>query len=67
MVVYESGISDSNRHIHERLRRRQGQRHQDGRHIDYGKDTPVANLHLTRDRMKRAAGSLGDSTGLLEI
>ena len=39
-----------------------------GRHIDYGRDTPVANLLLAMlDRVGVRPGSLGDSTGALEI
>ena len=39
-----------------------------GRHIDYGKDIPLANLHLALlDRLNVRPGRLGDSTGLLEI
>ena len=39
-----------------------------GRHIDYGKDTPVTNLLLAMlDRVGVRPGRLGDSTGPLEI
>jgi hypothetical protein len=72
MIVYGAGISDSNRHIHEKLpvlvvgsgngSLRTGQ------HIDYRKDTPVTNLHLALlDRLNVRPGRLGDSTGLLEV
>jgi hypothetical protein len=72
MIVYGAGISDSNRHIHERLPVLVvGKGHgslRTGRHIDYRKDTPVTNLHLALlDRLNVRPGRLGDSTGLLEI
>jgi hypothetical protein len=72
MVVYGAGISDSNRHIHERLPvlvigKGNGSL-ATGRHIEYGKNTPVTNLHLALlDRLGVRPGRLGDSTGLLEI
>jgi len=72
MIVYGAGISDSNRHVHERLPvlvvgNGNGNLKM-GRHIDTGKDTPVTNLHLALlDRMNVRPGRLGDSTGLLEI
>ena len=70
MIVYGGAIADSNRHTHERLpvvvlgkgTLRTGQ------HIDYGKDTPLTNLHLALlDRLNVRPGNLGDSTGLLDI
>jgi hypothetical protein len=72
MIVYGAGISDSNRHIHENLPvlvvgKGNGSL-KTGRHIDYGKNTPVTNLHLALlDRLNVRPGRLGDSTGLLEI
>jgi hypothetical protein len=72
MIVYGAGISDSNRHIHEKLPvlvvgKGNGSL-KTGQHIDYGKDTPVTNLHLALlDRLGVRPGRLGDSTGLLEI
>jgi hypothetical protein len=71
-IVYGAGISDSNRHCHERLPvlvlgKGNGSL-KTGRHIDYGKDTPVTNLHLALlDRLNVRPERLGDSTGLLEI
>jgi Protein of unknown function (DUF1552) len=72
LIVYGAGISDSNRHVHERLpvlvvgKGNGGVR--TGRHVDYRTDTPVTNLHLALlDRLNVRPGRLGDSTGLLEI
>jgi hypothetical protein len=72
MIVYGAAISDSNRHFHDRLPvlvvGKGGGSLKTGRHIDYGKDTPVTNLHLALlDRLNVRPGRLGDSTGLLEI
>jgi hypothetical protein len=72
MIVYGAGISDSNRHYHDRLpvlvMGRGNGRLPTGRHIDYRQDTPVTNLHLALlDRVGARAERLGDSTGLLEI
>jgi hypothetical protein len=72
MIVYGAGISDSNRHVHERLPvlvvgKGNGSL-KTGRHIDYGRDTPVTNLHLALlHRLNVRPGRLGDSTGLLEV
>jgi hypothetical protein len=72
MIVYGAGISDSNRHIHEKLPvlvvgKGNGSL-KTGRHVDFGTDTPVTNLHLALlDRLNVRPGRLGDSTGLLEI
>jgi hypothetical protein len=72
LIVYGAGISDSNRHIHERLPvlvlgKGNGSL-RTGRHIDYRQSTPVTNLHLALlDRMSVRPQRLGDSTGLLEI
>jgi len=72
MIVYGAGISDSNRHVHERLpvlvMGKANGRLQSGRHIDFGRNTPVTNLHLALlDRLGVRPERLGDSTGLLEI
>jgi hypothetical protein len=72
MIVYGAGISDSNRHIHERLPvlvvGKGNGRLSTGRHIDYQKNSPVTNLHLALlDRLDVRPGRLGDSTGLLEV
>jgi hypothetical protein len=72
MIVYGAGISDSNRHIHEKLPvlvvGKGNGKLTPGRHIDFGRNTPVTNLHLALlDRMGVRSDRLGDSTGLLEI
>ena len=71
MVLYGSGLSDSNRHIHENLPilvlgRGDGSL-KPGRHIKYEKETPLTNLFLTLlDRMGVHPETLGDSNGKLE-
>jgi hypothetical protein len=72
LIVYGAGISDSNRHIHERLPvlvvGNGNGTLKTGRHVDVGKDTPATNLHLALlERMNVRPGRLGDSTGLLEM
>jgi hypothetical protein len=72
MIVYGAGISDSNRHIHENLPvlvvGKGNGRLTSSRHIDFRRDTPVANLHLALlDRMGVRPQRLGDSTGLLDV
>jgi hypothetical protein len=72
MVLYGAGIADSNRHTHDKLPvlvvGSGNGTLKTGRHIDYGKDTPVTNLLLAMlDRVDVRPGRLGDSTGLLEI
>lgn len=71
MVLYGAGISDSNRHTHEKLPTLlvgNGLGAKTGRHVDYKKDVPVTNLLLTMlDRMGVRPGRLGDSTGMLEV
>jgi hypothetical protein len=72
MIVYGAGISDSNRHIHERLPvlvlGKGNGRLATGRHIDYRQNTPVTNLHLALlDRLGVRPERLGDSTGRLEV
>jgi hypothetical protein len=71
MIVYVSGLSDGNHHVHEDLPvllagRGDGSL-KTGRHIVYKKGTPMANLYLTLlDRMGVQPERLGDSTGKLE-
>jgi hypothetical protein len=72
MIVYGAGISDSNRHIHENLPvlvvGKGNGRLTSSRHIDFQRDTPVANLHRALlDRIGVRPDRLGDSTGVLEI
>jgi hypothetical protein len=72
MILYGAGIADSNRHTHDKLPvlvvgMGNGSL-RSGRHIDYGKDTPVTNLLLAMlDRASVRPSRLGDSTGLLEM
>ena len=71
MLVYGSGIADSNRHTHEDLPillmgRGDGSL-KPGRHVVYEKDVPVTNLYLTLlDRMGIRPETVGDSTGKIE-
>jgi hypothetical protein len=72
MILYGAGIADSNRHTHDRLPvlvvGKGNGTLRTGRHIDCGKDTPVANLLLAMlDRAGVRPGRLGDSTGPLEV
>jgi hypothetical protein len=64
-IVYGSGLSDGNRHVHNNLpvllAGKSG-----GRHITYPAETPMNNLHLALlDRMGVRIDSLGDSNGEL--
>ena len=69
-IIYGSGISDSNDHLHTNLPivvagGASGQI-KGGRHIKLAEDTPLANLHLTLlDKLGVPMQSLGDSTGEL--
>jgi hypothetical protein len=71
MILYGSGLSDSNRHLHENLPillfgRGDGSL-KPGRHVVYDKPVPMTNLYLTMlDRMGVKAESIGDSTGRVE-
>jgi hypothetical protein len=72
MILYGAGISDSNRHTHERLPvvlvgKGMGASNT-GQHIDYKKDVPVTNLLMTMlNRVNVPLDRLGDSTGALTI
>ena len=70
MVVYGSGNSDGNRHNHDDLpillAGKAGKSIRTGRHVSYGRNTPLNNLWLSMlDRMGSGVESLGDSTGRL--
>jgi hypothetical protein len=71
MIVYGSGLSDGNRHMHEDLPvllagRGDGSL-KPGRHIAYKRGTPMTNLYLTLlDRMGVRPEKIGDSTGKVE-
>jgi hypothetical protein len=71
MIVYGSGISDGNRHNHNDLPvllfGKGNGAITTGRHVEYEKDTPMANLFLSMlDRMHVPTERLGDSTGKLQ-
>jgi len=72
MIVYGAGIADSNRHTHERLPivilGKGNGALRTGRHLDFKENIPITNLHLALlDRLSVRPGTLGDSTGPLEI
>ncbi|HKX32913.1 MAG TPA: DUF1552 domain-containing protein [Blastocatellia bacterium] len=72
MVVYGSGLSDGNRHIHENLpvllAGRGGGSLTPGRHIIAKKSTPITNLYLSLlDRMGVQPEKIGDSNGKLDF
>lgn len=70
MIVYGSAIEDGNSHAHNNLpillAGRGGGTITSGRHIQFEKNTPMANLFLSMmDRMGVQAERFGDSTGRL--
>lgn len=70
-LLYGSGISDSNIHMHDNLpliiAGGANGRLTGGRHLVYPKDTPVTNLFLTMlDLLGVPVDTLGDSTGQLQ-
>lgn len=72
MIVYGSGISDGNRHLHDDLPTlligRGGGGLRSGRRITYRRETPMANLHLTlMDRMGVRVENFGDASGRLDL
>jgi hypothetical protein len=71
MIVYGSGLSDGNRHLHEDLPTlligRGGNYFRSGRRITFRKETPMANLHLTlMERMGVPLSQFGDASGPLD-
>jgi hypothetical protein len=71
MIVYGSGISDGNRHLHHDLPvlvlGKANGTWKTGRHIQYPKETPMANLYLSvLDRMGVRPETIGDSNGMLQ-
>ena len=71
MIVYGSGISDGNAHLHHDLPALlvggTGLKTKLGRHVRYAKDTPMANLWLTLlGRMGVQPELIGDATGQLD-
>jgi hypothetical protein len=70
MIVYGSGLSDGNHHLHDDLPTlligRGGGYFKPGRRITFRKETPMANLHLTlMDRMGVRVEHFGDASGRL--
>jgi hypothetical protein len=70
-LLYGSGISDSNIHMHDNLPLvlvgGAGGRIKGGRHVIYPKDTPVTNLYINMlDTIGVPVETLGDSTGRLD-
>jgi hypothetical protein len=68
MIVYGSGLSDGNRHVHENLpvllAGRGNGSLKPGRHVVFPSGTPITNLYLSLlDRMSIGVDRLGDSTG----
>lgn len=70
MIVYGSGLSDGNRHQHERLPillAGRGGGLNPGRHIIYPQGTPMTNLYRSLlARMGVRTEKIGDSTGILD-
>ncbi len=71
MIVYCSGLSDGNRHRHDDLpvivAGKAGGRFQTGRHINFGANTPMSNLHLRLlHEMGAKADRFGDATEMLK-
>jgi hypothetical protein len=71
-LLYGSGISDSNIHMHDNLPLvlvgGADGRIKGGRHVIYPKDTPVTNLFVNMlETIGVPVETLGDSTGRLEI
>jgi hypothetical protein len=71
MIVYGSGLSDGNRHLHEDLpvllAGGAAGTIRTGRHVRYPKETPMSNLYVSMlDRMGVRGEHIGDSRGELE-
>ena len=72
MIVYGSGISDGDKHLHDDLPvlvagGGQGTL-KTGRHVRYEDETPLTNLYLSMlDRMGIKLDVFGDSTGELQL
>lgn len=68
MVIYGSGLSDGNAHLHHDLPVMvAGGVLKGGRHVKYAPETPMTNLYLSMlDRMGVQPEKLGDSTGRVE-
>jgi len=70
IIVYGSGLSDGNQHLHSDLPvllAGRGGNLRTGQHIAYTSGTPMTNLYLTLlDRVGVRPESIGDSTGKIE-
>lgn len=71
LIVYGSGLSDGNGHLHDQLPTvlvgRGGGFVSPGRHVIYQRETPVTNLFATMvERVGVRPEHIGDSTGRLE-
>ncbi len=71
MIVLGSAIADGNKHAHDNLPvllcGGGGGKLKPGRHVQFGKETPMMNLYLSMlDHMGVRTEKLGDSTGKLE-
>ena len=72
MIIYGSGMSDSNAHHHQNLPMMVVGNGSGpvtgGRHVRVAKDLPLANLHVTvLDKLGISIERLGDSTGKLAV
>jgi len=71
MIVYGSGLSDGNRHLHENLPTVLAGRGcgtlTPGRYVKYAAETPMANFFVAMlDRMGVPVDKMGDSTGEID-
>lgn len=71
LVMYGSGIGDGDRHNHDQLpillAGRAGGRVRAGRYLEFGRETPLANLYLTIARLAGlGVDSFGDSDGTVD-
>jgi Protein of unknown function (DUF1552) len=72
IIVYGSGISDGNRHLHDDLPTlvfgRGGGSIVPGRRVTFRKETPLSNFHLAlMDRMGLRVENFGDASGRLDL
>ena len=70
MIIYGAGMGDSNTHASQNLPilLAGGGAGAGGRHVRYGEETPLANLHLSLlDKMGVPIDTLGHSTGRLAL
>ena len=72
MMVYGSGLSDSDRHNHDDLPilliGKGGGTIETGRHMKFAEETPLMNLYMALfERMGAPIKQFGDSTGVLKL